>query len=173
MPDALLDEAGSPAFFRVVVEGLADRFDPALCDVYAALFSQALARTMPSLDAGDLRARYDRVRSPRPFGGVAARVETVFVLSRVTLGADVAITSVLLDAAKKRFPRARIVFAGGRKAWELFAGDPRIEHLAAAYPRDGALAERLAPWPELQRHLRPSWVKRESGSMVMEFAALR
>ena len=32
----------------------------------------------------------------------------VIVLSRVTLGADVAVTSVLLDAAKQRFPeRAR------------------------------------------------------------------
>jgi hypothetical protein len=29
----------------------------------------------------------------------------VFVLSRVTLGADVAVTSVLLDAAKRRFPK--------------------------------------------------------------------
>ena len=31
----------------------------------------------------------------------------VFVLSRVTLGADVAVTSVLLAAAKNAFPKPR------------------------------------------------------------------
>ena len=50
----------------------------------------------------------------------------VFVLSRVTLGADVAVTSVLLAAAKRRFPNAEIVFVGPRKNYELFAADPRI-----------------------------------------------
>ena len=30
----------------------------------------------------------------------------VYVLSRITLGADVAVTSVLLDAAKRRYPEA-------------------------------------------------------------------
>jgi hypothetical protein len=34
----------APALFGVLVEGLADRFEPALCDAYARLFSQAIAR---------------------------------------------------------------------------------------------------------------------------------
>jgi ADP-heptose:LPS heptosyltransferase len=63
-------------------------------------------------------------------------------LSRVTLGADVAITSVILDAVKQRFPNARIFLVGGRKSWELFEADPRIEHLPVTYPRDGTLLER-------------------------------
>ena len=41
---------------------------------------------------------------------IPERVETVYVLSRVTLGADIKITSMILDAMKKRFPGARIVF---------------------------------------------------------------
>ena len=45
------------------------------------------------------------------------------MLSRVTLGADVAITSVILDAAKQRFPNANIYFVGPQKSWELFAAD--------------------------------------------------
>jgi ADP-heptose:LPS heptosyltransferase len=73
----------------------------------------------------------------------------VFVLSRVTLGADVAVTSVLLDAAKRRFPRATIWFAGSRKNYELFADDSRIVHLAWPYPRAGSIAERLAHMPQL------------------------
>jgi ADP-heptose:LPS heptosyltransferase len=134
--------------FRVVAEGLADRFEPALCDVYAEVFSEALAAVEPELDAGKLLARYREIRHPREFTG--GFVRNVFVLSRVTLGADVAITSIILDAAKQRFPDARIFLVGGRKSWELFEADPRIEHLPIAYPRGGSLRERLDAWRVLR-----------------------
>jgi ADP-heptose:LPS heptosyltransferase len=158
-PDALLDKLTTPdcadALFRVVVERLADLFEPRYCDTYADLFSAVIARSIPDLKATDLRARYDRVRWPRRFQGDAKSVETVFVLSRVTLGADVAVTSVLLDAAKRRFPKARIVIAGSKKSCELFAGDSRIAHAPVTYRRAGSLHDRLAPWQELKRALAP------------------
>ena len=135
----------SEALFRVVAEGLADRFEPALCDIYAALFAEAIA---PGESAA-LVERYRRVRIPR---AVEGRPRRVFVLSRVTLGADVAVTSVILDAAKRRFPDAAIYLAGPRKNWELFAADPRIGHLPIDYLR-GTLRERLAAWPELRAAL--------------------
>lgn len=135
----------SDALFRVVVEGLADRFEPALCDTYAALMAEAIA---PGGSA-PLVERYRRVRVPRPIGGDP---RTVFVLSRVTLGADVAVTSVILDAAKRRFPRAAICLVGPRKNWELFAADSRIRHLQVNYGR-GTLRERLAAAAELCRLL--------------------
>jgi hypothetical protein len=74
----------------------------------------------------------------------------VYVLSRVTLGADVAVTSVVLDAARKRFPASRIFLVGPRKNWELFAADPRIEHRDFHYGRSAAFADRIAakPWIE-------------------------
>ncbi len=74
---------------------------------------------------------------------------TVCVLSRVTLGADVAITSVILDGMKRRFPASRIVFAGPEKNFELFSADPRIEHLPVPYGRGGALRDRIGICPEL------------------------
>ncbi|HUJ23610.1 MAG TPA: glycosyltransferase family 9 protein [Bryobacteraceae bacterium] len=155
-PDDLLDKLLAPecadALFRVVIERLADLFDPRLCDVYAEMFSQVIARSVPELKARDLVARYRRIRRPRRFEGDAATIETVFVLSRVTLGADVAITSVLLDAARQRFPRARIVLVGSRKSWELFAGRG-IEHAPVSCLRTGSMRERLAPWTELARLL--------------------
>jgi ADP-heptose:LPS heptosyltransferase len=154
-PDDLLDQllapACSDALFGVVVERLADLFDPRLCDIYADLFSHAIARSIPELNAAGLRTRYDRIRWPRKFSGDPDRVETVFVLSRVTLGADVAITSVLLDAARKRFPRARIAVVGSPKSWELFAAGSRIEHAPVSYRRSGSMRDRLACWPELRR----------------------
>jgi len=142
---ALADDECSDALFRVVAEGLADRFDPALCDTYAALFAEAIA---PG-DSAALVERYRRIRIPRLING---EPRTVFVLSRVTLGADVAVTSVILDAAKRRFPDAAIYLVGPRKNWELFAADPRIRLLPVNYRR-GTLRERLAAGPELRAAL--------------------
>jgi ADP-heptose:LPS heptosyltransferase len=132
LPRALLEDACGQALFGILAEGLADRFEPALCEVYADLFAQAI----PGADA----ARYRRVRVPH---AVTFEPRTVFVLSRVTLGADVAVTSVLLDAVKQRFPQAQIVFVGPSKNYELFAADPRVSH-AAVYYRRGNLHERVA-----------------------------
>ncbi len=67
-------------------------------------------------------------------------MKRVYVLSRVTLGADVAVTSVMLDAAKRTYPDAEIVFVGPRKSYEMFEADPRIRHRDAPYARGGSLA---------------------------------
>jgi ADP-heptose:LPS heptosyltransferase len=143
LPRALLEEPCARALFGILVEGLADRFEPALCDVYARLFSQAIEGQDPAA----LIARYPRVRRPR---AVACEPKRVLVLSRVTLGADVAVTSVLLAAARQAWANAEIVFAGPRKNFELFAGDARLTHAAVEYRR-GSLRERLAVWDELKR----------------------
>jgi ADP-heptose:LPS heptosyltransferase len=146
LPRALAEEPCCESLFGVLVEGLADRFDPALCNAYARLFSQVVAYAVEGTDADTLVTHYERVRWTRPIAGKPRRV---FVLSRVTLGADVAVTSVLLAAAKQRFPDAEIVFVGPRKNYELFAADPRVHHAPAAYRR-GGLRERLAVWEELK-----------------------
>jgi len=139
-------EEGGRALFGVLVEGLSDRFEPRLVDAYTALFSEVMAAALPELTAAQLRARYERVRRARPPAGDP---HTVYVLSRVTLGADVAVVSVLLDAAKRRFPSARIALVAGEKSHALFAGDPRIEPVAAEYRRRGTLRERLEGCPRL------------------------
>jgi ADP-heptose:LPS heptosyltransferase len=143
LPRALLEEPCAKALFGILVEGLGDRFEPALCDAYARLFAQAIE----GQDAKSLVARYDRVRRTRPVGWEPKRV---LVLSRVTLGADVAVTSVMLDAVKQAWANAEIVFVGPRKNFELFAGDVRLSHAPVEYRR-GSLHERLAVWDELKR----------------------
>ncbi len=147
LPPALLEEPCAQALFGIFVEGLADRFEPELCDTYVKLFAQAVAQIHPETDAMSLVTRYQRVRRPRAISGKPQRV---FVLSRVTLGADVAVTSVLLAAARRRFPHAEILFVGPRKNYELFAGETHIHHAPLAYPRAG-LRERLGVAVELQR----------------------
>ncbi len=153
-PEHLLDDlvacGGDRALFRIVVERLADLFEPRLCSVYAELFSQVIARRIPGLHPEHLVARYERIRQPRVLDRDPSTIENVFVLSRVTLGADVAVTSVILDAAKERFPNAVIWFTGPKKSWELFAADSRLRHLAIDYGRAGTIDDRLSVWPLLR-----------------------
>jgi len=125
----------------IVVERLGDLFEPRLCDVYAKLFSEVIARACPELIPRTRRAA--SISHPWP------EAERVYVLSRITLGADVAVTSVLLDAAKRRYPSAEIVFAGPRKNYELFEADPRIVHREITYARGGSLCDRLSASGEL------------------------
>ena len=129
-------------FFRDVVEPLADSFEPAAVDEYVRVFTEAVGRP-------ELRERYEIVRRPRAFEG--PEPTDVFVLSRVTLGADVAITSTVLDAMVRRFPHARVWFVGPRKNYELFEASEAVGHLDLKYLRTGTLAERMAASVQLSR----------------------
>jgi len=109
-------------FFRSVVEPLADSFSVQ----GAAAYGQLMRAWIPAV--------------PVVPPVIPALVDVVYVLSRVTLGADIKIVSPILDAMKRRFPSARIVFVSNGKSAELFED---IEHLRADYPRSGSIASRI------------------------------
>jgi ADP-heptose:LPS heptosyltransferase len=122
-------------FFRTVVESLADSFDPAQSAAYDFLMSAwGLQRAAPP-------------------AALPGDIDTVFVLSRVTLGADIKIVSPILDAMKRHFPAARIVFVAGRKSIELFEADSRLHFIEASYPRTGPVSARIAFGRELREKL--------------------
>lgn len=158
--DPFVASAATRALFGIVVERLADLFEPSLCDVYARLFSYVISRALPVYAADDLLLRYRRLRTVRRFPG--GEVTRVSVLSRVTLGADVAVTSVVLAASKERFPDAEICLIGPQKNAEMFAADTRVGSTPVAYGRSGLLRERLAAAVELQT------IANEAGSIVID-----
>ena len=133
-------------FFELWSSGSAICLSQRLCDEYARLFARVIELVTPQMRASDLVERYQRVRQPRI---CSQEPSQVFVLSRVTLGADIAVTSIVLDAAKRRFPNAVIFFVGSKKNWELFAADERILHYPFAYSRHGSIAERVSECPRL------------------------
>jgi len=145
--DERLAVPATRALFSILVERLADLFEPRLCDTYAALFSRVIEQALPRLKARDLVRRYNTVRAVRP---VTKTPRNIFVPSRVTLGADVAVTSIVLDAARQRFPDAQLWFVGPQKAWELFEHSPGLKHVPTAYGRRGLLADRLAVFHDLR-----------------------
>jgi Glycosyltransferase family 9 (heptosyltransferase) len=133
--DRAIAEDEGRALLSIVVERLGDLFEPALCRTYERLFREVIERVCP-----ELIPRLRRKVGARTAPETANRV---YVLSRITLGADVAVTSVVLDAAKLRYPDAEIVFVGPRKSYEMFEADSRIRHFPAPYARSGALIDRL------------------------------
>ncbi len=159
--DALLERAlgddkreaaeASRAFFSIVIERLADLFEPALVDVYVRLFSHVAHRALPQFETAALVHRYRRISHVGRYRG--SDVERVYVLSRITLGADIAVTSVFLDAMKRRFPDAEICFVGPPKNAELFLDDPRILPIAVNYGRSALLLDRVTAAKELEEIL--------------------
>ena len=159
----------SRQLFGTLVEALADRFEPALCDLYARLFAQVIEVVRPEFPAADLVARYAAVRAARP---PAFEPDEVVVLSRVTLGADIAVTSILMDGARRRFPRAKLTFAGPRQAWELFAGSS-WSFVEIPYGRTGLLHDRLSAFDPLQAALaRPATLLLDPDSRLTQLGLL-
>jgi len=159
----------SRQLFGTLVEGLADRFEPALCDAYAGLFPQVIAQATPGLESVALTARYKEVRRVRPPSFEPA---DVYVPSRVTLGADIAVTSIIMDGARQRFPNARLWFAGPRKAWELFEGSS-WSFLEVPYGRTAMLRDRLGAFEPLRSALdRPGVLLLDPDSRLTQLGVL-
>lgn len=130
----MLGEEQPGEFFRVIVESLADSFDPA----QAAAYDELMQAWIPP--------------RPRIPPTIPEFVETVYVLSRVTLGADIKITSIILDAMRERFGGVDIFLVANRKSAELFAS-AGIEHFEADYPRTGPVSRRIEFARDLRKRL--------------------
>ncbi len=161
-PDRELARQGGDAIFRRLVEQMGDAFEPRLCDLYVCFFAKVLqyCRALPAaawldsrlqefglLTEEDLAGRANRIRRGSRVAPDPGRIRKIVVLSRVTLGADVAVTSVVLRKMAQAFPAASLVLVGGRKAARLFAADSRVAACPIEYPRGGGLLERLSAWP--------------------------
>jgi len=151
--EALATEAGSSALFRDLVEPLADNFEFRLVNAYAHIFARVIEAALPELEAPELLERFMRIRKPRKFVGNPESVENVFVLSRITIGADIAITSRILRAVFVHFPNAKIHFVGPRKNYEMFEPEIGLELVEVPYKRTGTLRERLGVYPALKEAL--------------------
>ncbi|HKP87339.1 MAG TPA: glycosyltransferase family 9 protein [Blastocatellia bacterium] len=165
--NAEVAESASGAFFTSLVEPLADSFEPRAVTLYNRVFAQVIqacratgrGRAIDSHLAGfglrseeDLIARAESLRLRPALDRLRERpssVRRIILLSRVTLGADVAITSVIVERMRREFPAAEIALAGGRKAAELFGGDGLLSFKEVGYRRAGTVIERLLSWVDL------------------------
>ena len=168
-----LNHIASSALFGLVVEKLCDDFEELPIEVYSRVMCQVIAycRRIPAgqsldralTDFGILssdhlyrRAVATHTRQYRHDAGQAPR--RIVLLSRVTIGADVAILSVMIQRLTRLFPGADIVVVGNAKLHGLFDDHPRVRIRELNYARRGGLFERFASWHatlEILRDERP------------------
>jgi len=166
-PDLPLAAAATRAIFHGIIEPLCDDFTTRGVE----LCNQALARMLwfvrgreggEALDAllgrlgfhtaGDILARYRRVTIARPMDRRRAR--RLVVLSRVTAGADIAVTSVIVHRLARSFPQAEIFVIGPSHVGGMFHDIPRLRHLPFVYKNDGGLVDKLTSWPRVHAMVR-------------------
>lgn len=164
--DEATAKTGLAALFAGMVEPLNDGFRPAGRVVYARCFGRVLwqvAQRHADLAVGlerhgirsehDLLARHTGLRNPHRHITLPDEPRRIAVLSRVTLGADVALTSVLLQHLSQRWPNAELLLVGDGKLQGLLGGMHGLRIVPLAYARRGALRERLRTWLALSMAL--------------------
>jgi ADP-heptose:LPS heptosyltransferase len=165
--DQEVSRAGVQALFPGLIERLNDSFDPAACDLYDRIFAQVIDyyRRFPQarlpqarefdealrgfglMNEADLLARKSSILNPRSsILDPQSSILKVLLLSRVTIGADVAVTSVIIAKLRALLPRAEFVLLGPAKLRELFGGDGRVRIREIKYERGGGALSRLMSW---------------------------
>lgn len=157
-----LNIIGSSALFGGVVERLCDEFEELQTEAYNRLMSYVVTvcrehpqgkllddrmRRFHMYNHDDLYHRAERLRkTSNNYRDLPDNVKKIIVLSRVTIGADIAVTSVLIQRLAKLYPEAEIVLLGSKKLKGLYSANPRIRVLETGYVRRGGLMTRLRSW---------------------------
>ena len=86
----------------------------------------------------------------------------------MTIGADVAILSVMIQRLRRLFPEADMVVVGNRKLEGLFGGNPDVRIRELSYARRGGLFERFASWHATLDILREELADGEEDVLVID-----
>lgn len=161
-PEPDIARAGTTGLFPELIERLNDSFAPSACALYDQVFAQVIDfhRRLPAgraldeelkrfglLSEADLLTRKSQIlksqiSTPASFNSV----KKVLLPSRVTIGADVAVTSVFINKLRPLLPNAEFVLLGSGKLRELFGGDHRVRVREIKYERGGTVLARLTSW---------------------------
>ncbi len=159
--DMQLNNRAASALFEIIVEKLCDDYEEMPVEIYNRVMSQVItycrnvsegtALDKRLTDFGiscfeDLHHRSNFIHSRQYKYDIDKPPEKIILLSRVTIGADVAILSVIVQRLAKIFPRAEIVIIGSDKLTGIFGGNPGIRIHPLNYARRGGLFERFSSW---------------------------
>jgi ADP-heptose:LPS heptosyltransferase len=172
--DLLCEAATHPQFGQIgqqaiftLVERFSDSFEPTYVPVYDEVFAQTIdfCRRLPAgaelhrtlqrfgiHNEEDLLARKKSVVSSLAFPrSQHGSVRKILVLSRVTLGADVAVTSVVAGCLLQAFPNAEILLAGPASLRQIYENGARLRTVRVDYRKGASLMDRLRSWIDLVR----------------------
>ena len=181
--DSELNNIGANALFGIVIEQLCDDFEELQTETYNRLMCQVITflRSRPECAELDIKLTgfglasreqlYDRIESIRANGDrrrlPATTPRKILLLSRVTIGADVAISSVFCQRLKQYFPAAEIVLIGSEKLEQVYAGNKDIRVEPLTYVRRSGLAERLNSWIDLHNIIKQEQQGLEPGEVLL------
>ena len=159
--DMQLNNRAASALFEIIVEELCDDYEEMPVEIYSRLMSQVITYCR-NVSAGtaldkrltdfgissfeELNHRSNFVHSRQYKYDIDKPPEKIVLLSRVTIGADVAILSVIVQRLAKIFPQAEIVIIGSDKLTGIFGGNLGIRIHPLSYARRGGLFERFSSW---------------------------
>jgi hypothetical protein len=156
-----LNSVAASSLFEIIVERLCDDFDVfphqlysrVMCEVvsYSRKITggETLDRQLARFGIHSFEQLYKRanlVQTKKYHYDASHKPKRVVLLSRVTIGADVAILSVMVQRLLRIFPQTEIVVIGSPKLAGLFGGNPRLRVRPLEYCRHGGLFERFASW---------------------------
>jgi len=162
--DPQLDSPGAQALFGIIVETLCDDFEALQTDTYNRVMAQVICycrkipagkdldRTLKRFEVHSSEHLLDRIKKVRANDNSLSAEKAarkILLLSRVTVGADVAITSIIIQRLAKIFSDAELVLIGDKKMGEVYGGNPRIRIREVAYSKKGGLLPRLSIWHQV------------------------
>lgn len=164
-PEPLVAKTATAAVFGVIIETLCDDFSDHGVNIANLVLTRILQfiRLRPEgaelnrllndfgfPDAAALLERYQRIRQNRTLSAEQTRsVKKILILSRVTAGADIAITNVIIHRLRQRFVSAELVLIGPAHLPEVFASVDHCRHRNFLYKNSGSLFEKMSSWPRL------------------------
>jgi hypothetical protein len=159
--DTDLNGIAAQALFSIIIESLCDDFEDLQTETYNRVMAQIISfcrklRAAAELDRclqefeiytrDDLLARIEKIRVDTRKLSLRRNIAKILILSRVTIGADVAINSIIIQRLAQLFPSAEMVMIGGGNLDDIYGGNYRIRFRKIQYNRRGGLLERLSSW---------------------------
>ena len=165
-----LNQIAAQALFGIVIERLCDDFEELQTETYNRLICQVvnflcglpegqeIESQLSDFDLHTEELLYERIETIRlsPDRKLQENIKPkkILVLSRVTIGADVAITSVICKRVSKFYPEAEIIVFGNAKLKQVFGSLSGLKVHELSYSRRGGLLERFLTWLDLLKKTR-------------------
>lgn len=181
--DERFEIEASQALYGIIVESLCDDFTSdgvRLCNEVLlriinfvrhapqgkTINARLLAHGYP--DSESLAARYERILQNYPLSSQKLQaIRKVVVLSRISVGADIAITSILVHRLVALLPTVEIVLVGPAHVPGCFSSIDQVRWLPFSYRRHGTLLSRLLVWESLEKLLQGEVQNLDHGEVIM------
>jgi ADP-heptose:LPS heptosyltransferase len=163
--EAVIAQAASVSLFSKIIETLSDDFSESgaaacsrvLLRILAFVRKQPEGRELDLLlkqkgftQTSELLSRFEKICEKRVLSDrQREKVQKIIILSRVTVGADIAITRIIIQRLRNSFPHTELVLIGPGHLSDMFAEMPRCRCVPFIYKNDGTLVEKMTSWPSL------------------------